>query len=195
MQSTSTASIITRQARHPVRRTAGAAKLRAAAVRLGAALALAIVSSAAPVHAQDEFIVTIHSSEGLCLDIEGASSSDGATVLVYGCHRRDNQSFELRLADSDRDDEWFTARAEHSGQCLDIKSNSRGTGANLIQWPCHGRDNQSFDFRPVSRGSNVGEIRVMHSGLCLDAGSNRERSKVTQQTCNGSSQQRWTIIR
>jgi len=143
----------------------------------------------------DAFIVTIRSDNGLCLDVERHSQDEGANLIVYRCHGEDNQKFELRSSGANRSRDWFAAESVDSGLCLDIKGNSRSRGAQLIQWPCKNADNQRFDFRPSSGRGNTGEIRVKHSDLCLDAGADKSKSKVTQATCSGSAQQQWTIRR
>jgi hypothetical protein len=159
--------------------------------------ATAVLVTAGVVRAadDDEFIVTIESDNGFCLDVERHSQDKGANIIVYRCHGKDNQKFELQSAGTDRDGDWFSAESVDSGQCLDIKGNSKARGTELIQWPCKDTGNQRFDFRPASRWRNTGEIRVKHSNLCLDAGADKSGTKVTQATCTGSAQQQWTIKR
>jgi galactose oxidase len=145
-------------------------------------------------HDDEPFIVTIESDNGLCLDVARQSQEKGANLIVYGCHGKDNQKFELRSSGSNRNADWFSAESVDSGLCLDIKGNSSARGTQLIQWTCKNSDNQRFDFRPGSR-RNTGEIRVKHSNLCLDAGSDKSEAKVTQASCTGSARQQWTIRR
>ena len=143
----------------------------------------------------DDFIVTIRSDNGLCLDVERHSQDKGANIIVYRCHGEDNQRWDLTAAG--RESDWFTAESVDSGLCLDIKGASSARGTELIQWPCKrkDRDNQLFEFLPASRWSRTGEIRVKHTNLCLDAGRDEDRAKVTQRTCDGSDDQQWTISR
>lgn len=173
----------------------GARRIATGCKRHGRALiaALPLMWLASAVHADSDFIVTIKSRSGLCLDVNKHSTEKGANLIVYKCHGEDNQSFALEA--TDRDEEWFTAESVHSELCLDIKNESKAAGTELIQWPCHGKRNQRFDFRPSNSRGNVGEIRVNHSNLCLDAGADRSKTKVTQATCSGSAQQQWTINR
>lgn len=42
----------------------------------------------------------------------------------------------------------FSIVARHSGKCLDVWNASRDSGVNIIQWDCHGGDNQKFELRP-----------------------------------------------
>lgn len=158
----------------------------------------AVLVTAGVVQATDDdedFIVKVESDNGFCLDVERHSQEKGANVIVYRCHGKDNQAFKLESSGANRDADWFSAESVDSGQCLDIKGNSKARGTALIQWPCKNADNQRFDFRPSSRRGNVGEIRVKHSNLCLDAGADKSGTKVTQASCTGSAQQQWTIRR
>jgi galactose oxidase len=159
-----------------------------------AATALLVTAGAVRAADDDGFIVTVESDRGLCLDVDRHSQEKGANLIVYRCHGKDNQRFDLRSAGADRDGDWFSAESVDSGLCLDIKGESKARGAALIQWTCKNTDNQRFDFRPASRWGNVGEIRVKHSNLCLDAGSDKSGTKVTQASCTGSAQQQWTIL-
>jgi hypothetical protein len=160
-----------------------------------AAAAILVTAGVVRASDDDDFIVTIRSDNGLCLDVERHSQEEGANLIVYRCHGKDNQKFDLELSGANRDRDWFSAESVDSGLCLDIKGKSRARGAALIQWPCKNADNQRFDFRPSSRRGNTGEIRVKHSDLCLDAGADKSGTKVTQASCTGSAQQQWTIRR
>lgn len=142
---------------------------------------------------RDDFVVVVQSNRGLCLDVKEHSTKRGADLIVYRCHGEDNQLFTLEATDRDR--EWFTAESVHSGLCVDVEGESRSAGAQLIQWTCKESNNQIFDFRPDSRNSRTGEIRVKHSNLCLDANRDRNRTLVTQERCDGSDSQQWTISR
>jgi len=160
-----------------------------------AAAAILVTGGVVRASNEDAFIVTIRSDNGLCMDVERHSQEEGANLIVYRCHGKDNQKFELRSSGADRSGDWFVAESVDSGLCLDIKGKSKARGTQLIQWECKNSDNQRFDFRPSSNRGNTGEIRVKHSDLCLDAGADKSRAKVTQASCTGSAQQQWTIRR
>jgi galactose oxidase len=160
-----------------------------------AAAALLVTGGVVEASDEDAFIVTIRSDNGLCMDVARHSQEEGANIIVYRCHGKDNQKFELRSSGGGRRADWFSAEGVDSGLCLDIKGNSNARGTQLIQWQCKNADNQRFDFRASSDRGNTGEIRVKHSGLCLDAGADKSEAKVTQASCTGSAQQQWTIRR
>ena len=160
-----------------------------------AAAAILVTGGVVQASDEDAFIVTIKSDNGFCLDVSRHSQEQGANIIVYRCHGKDNQKFELRSSGRGRNADWFSAESVDSGLCLDIKGTSRARGTQLIQWECKNSDNQRFDFRPSSDRGNIGEIRVKHSDLCLDAGDDKAGTKVTQASCTGSAQQQWTVRR
>jgi aspartate 1-decarboxylase len=74
---------------------------------------------------------------GKCLDVNGASSESGATIIQYSCHGKDNQLFTL----VPKGDGYYSIVAKNSGKCLDVNGASQDT-AYVIQYSCHGKDNQ-----------------------------------------------------
>jgi Ricin-type beta-trefoil lectin domain len=89
-------------------------------------------------------IVARHSHK--CVDVEGASTRDGAPVIQYHCIvRHVNQEFDFDL----NRDGYYQIRARHSGKCLDVDSASTADGARIIQYRCHGGTNQQFSVLGV----------------------------------------------
>lgn len=62
--------------------------------------------------------------------------------------------------------QWYTIVARISGKCLDINGGGLNAGARLMQYTCHGGDNQSFQFQSV--GGGLYRIIAGNSGLCID---------------------------
>ena len=188
-------------------------------------------------------LVAEHS--GLCLDVAYASADDGAAVVQWRCHGRDNQLFErvpaaggfmLRAVHSGKclgtRDGSTDLRAplqqgpctgapemvfgtadsslifKHSGRCVDVGGRSRDGGASVIQWDCHGGDNQQFRFDRVDGddgtdgggnqddGAPVGSLVAEHSGLCLTvpASSTENGVIVEQRSCAGADSQRFKQV-
>jgi glucose/arabinose dehydrogenase len=77
--------------------------------------------------------------------------------------------------------------------CADVSGASMASGADVIQWTCHGGANQRWVFAHV--GSGIYEIRASHSNLCLGVVGNSatDGADVVQLTCNASSGQRWLV--
>ena len=77
---------------------------------------------------------------GLCLDVAGQSTSDGAAVIQFDCHTGLNQqwSFTDVAGGADR----LTVR--HSGKVLDVTGAVSTDGALLEQWTSNAGTNQQF---------------------------------------------------
>ncbi|WP_328339393.1 ricin-type beta-trefoil lectin domain protein [Micromonospora sp. NBC_00421] len=111
-----------------------------------------------------------------CLDVNGASQSDGATVQIWDCNGGVNQQWSLNSSNQ---------LTVYGNKCLDVPSAASGTRARI--WSCTGGSNQQW--RLNADGTIVG----VGSGLCLDinGGSTANGSAVQLWTCNGGSNQQW----
>jgi peptidoglycan/xylan/chitin deacetylase (PgdA/CDA1 family) len=74
------------------------------------------------------------------LDISGASTSDGASVLLYSKHGRLNQVFTF----VDEGDGVVRILNMYSGKLLDVYGRQRVSGAKVIQWSQTGGANQKW---------------------------------------------------
>jgi len=88
---------------------------------------------------------------------------------------------------------FYTLSARHSGQCLDVQGASPADGAPVIQWPCHGNGNQTWQL--VAADGAFFRLVAQHSGKCLDvAGASlADGARVIQWTCHGLDNQLWRI--
>ncbi|MEU9180048.1 endo-1,4-beta-xylanase [Streptomyces sp. NPDC048550] len=114
---------------------------------------------------------------GRCLDVPGASTTDGTQLNLWDCNNRTNQQWS------------YTAAGElrvYGDKCLDAAGTGNGTKVQI--YSCWGGDNQKW--RLNSDGSIVG----VQSGLCLDAaGTGTANGTLIQlYSCSGGSNQRWT---
>ncbi|MFG2296376.1 RICIN domain-containing protein [Streptomyces sp. NPDC048603] len=77
----------------------------------------------------------------------------------------------------------------NSGLCLDVSGGSYANGAPVIQWACHGGDNQEWTY--TSRG----ELINMRSGKCLDIPWGQGAGAgLVQWDCNGGQNQKWRSL-
>jgi hypothetical protein len=116
------------------------------------------------------------SSANRCLDVNGASQSDGAKVQIWDCGGGANQQW---TATSDN------KLTVYGSKCLDIPATSAGSAARI--WSCTGSANQQWRINTDGTITNVG------SGLCLDvngAGTTNGTSVIVW-SCNGGSNQQW----
>lgn len=75
----------------------------------------------------------------------------------------------------------YEIKAAHSGKCLDVYRESKDNGEKVLQWQCHGGDNQQWKVTPVSGGY---QLIAKSSGKCLDV--------TKYSTNNGANLQQWT---
>jgi len=115
---------------------------------------------------------------GLCLDIEGASTAQGAKLIIWRHHGGENQRFRFR-------DGMLEAK---SGLVLDVEGGVE-QGHKVIQWTPHGGPNQRWQLHPD------GTIRLESGALVLDieGASRNEGTNVIGWPHNGGSNQRWRL--
>ncbi len=81
--------------------------------------------------------------------------------------------------------------AKHSGKCIDVSAWSTANGGTIVQYGCHGGDNQKWALRDM--GGAQYQIASRSSGKCLDTrGSTANGAAVVQYDCSNSAQQLWT---
>jgi hypothetical protein len=80
----------------------------------------------------------VHS--GKALDVEGASTSDGANVHQWAYGGGENQQWDI----VENEDGTYRLLARHSGKALDVENASTSDGANVHQWAYGGYDNQKW---------------------------------------------------
>lgn len=134
-----------------------------------------------PVHSASAYPL-INQNSGLCLEVENASTSNGARVVQNTCDGSDHQDWtEVATTGG------FALQSAHSGQCLDVKWALTSSGAEFIQWPCHGGNNQKFSWSGDS-------LQVAHSGLCVDinGASTQAGALAVQNPCNGTDSQKFS---
>ncbi|MBO8193497.1 RICIN domain-containing protein [Streptomyces oryzae] len=135
--------------------------------------------------------VIIHSAKNsnLVMDVEGASKQNGARIILYPRHARDNQRWQILPGKGD----WFQLRSVDSGKCLVNTYHSVENGHGLTQVGCNSNYEDQFWARvPVANGDKFTLVNK-YSGKCADQTlDGRPRTQVTQWTCHGLSHQLWT---
>ncbi|WP_255786739.1 lectin [Micromonospora sp. MH99] len=118
-------------------------------------------------------------SAGRCLDVNGASQTNGATAIIWDCHGQANQSWTSTSAQELR---------VYGGKCLDVNNAGTANGTSVIIWDCHGQANQQWRFNAD------GSITAVASGRCLDLVGNGTANGTRTQIwdCNGAASQRWS---
>ncbi|MEE4543309.1 ricin-type beta-trefoil lectin domain protein [Streptomyces sp. V4-01] len=115
---------------------------------------------------------------GKCVDVAGASSTNGAAVQLYGCNGTTAQTWS---AGSDG-----TLRA--LGKCMDVTSAGTANGAKVQLYDCNGTAAQHWTHTGAAL-VNAG------SGKCLDATgpSSADGTRLQIWSCTGAANQSWTL--
>jgi hypothetical protein len=116
---------------------------------------------------------------GRCLDVPGATTTNGTQVTLWDCNGGANQQWTVNTAKQIQ---------VYGNKCLDAEGAGTSAGTRVIIWDCNGATNQQWNA-----GSD-GTFTGVQSGLCLapTGGGTANSTPVTLQTCNGSSSQKWT---
>ncbi|MFF5362006.1 non-reducing end alpha-L-arabinofuranosidase family hydrolase [Streptomyces scabiei] len=153
-------------------------RLRHLSVLLAALVASAATLVATPAQAATTGALR-GTGSGRCLDVSGASQTDGTNVQIWDCWSGTNQQWTLT------DDKRLTV---YGTKCLDVPGHATTPGTRPVIWACNGGTNQ--EWRVNADGAVVG----VESGLCLDVagGATANGTAVQLATCNGSGSQKWT---
>ena len=122
---------------------------------------------------------TITGLGGKCLDVAGASSTNGTAVQLYDCNGSTAQKWTVGTDGTIR----------VLGKCLDIKDNSVADGAKLQIWDCAGGNNQKWNV------TSSRDIVNPATNKCLDATGNSSANGTLAQiwACTGAANQKWTV--
>ncbi|GAA3205305.1 ThuA domain-containing protein [Nonomuraea helvata] len=116
---------------------------------------------------------------GRCLDVSGASQSNGAQAQIWDCNGQNNQKWTSTAA---------TELRVYGGKCLDVNGAGTADGTSVIIWDCNGQNNQKW------RLNADGTITAVGANKCLDVGATANGTKARIWTCNGGSNQRWSRV-
>lgn len=104
--------------------------------------------------------------QSLCLDVNGASSNDGANVALY------------EYSDCSKNQQWIiehlgngyhTIKAHHSKKALEIAGGVSAKGTNVQQYTYNGTDSQKWHFRVAKIENGKKYYYIVNSkGLYLD---------------------------
>jgi hypothetical protein len=120
------------------------------------------------------------SQSNLCVNIRGASTASGATVIQWPCGTGSNELFAVNNIDGHLQ---FVAR--HSGLCI-AQANTTATGGPVVQVPCGTGTTTQWTLSGTT-------LRNRASGACLDVPGSTTAQDVDLITwsCNGGNNQNW----
>ncbi|MEV0354393.1 ThuA domain-containing protein, partial [Nonomuraea sp. NPDC050680] len=113
---------------------------------------------------------------GRCLDVNGASQTNGAQARIWDCSGQSNQQWTSTSAGELR---------ASGGKCLDVNGAGTADGSGVIIWDCNGQNNQKW------RVNADGTITAVGANKCLDVSGagTANGTKVQIWTCNGQNNQ------
>ncbi|WP_221469683.1 family 43 glycosylhydrolase [Allocatelliglobosispora scoriae] len=102
-------------------------------------------------------------SNGLCLDVSGASTAAGAAITQYTCSGQTNQGFQFVPVSGG----YGRLQAQHSGYDVAVAGSSTTAGVpNIVQQVPNSGANSLW--LPVQQADGSYSFRNQNSGLCLD---------------------------
>ncbi|GAB3845192.1 hypothetical protein GCM10029963_23160 [Micromonospora andamanensis] len=122
----------------------------------------------------------VGTQSGRCVDVDGASTTNGAQAKLWDCHGGTNQRWT------------YTASKQlmvYGNKCLDASGQGTSNGTLAIIWDCNGQVNQQWNVNAN------GTITGAQSGLCLDASGygTTNGTVVHLWACHGGTNQQWTL--
>jgi len=125
---------------------------------------------------------------GLCLEVTGAGTANGAKVLQATCADVPQQWLNIASAQ----DGTYRFTFEHSGKVLDVSEISKNNGAVLHQWDWVNGANQRFFVN--SAGTSV-QIVSQNSNMCVDVKdfSLAVGGVIQQWSCGSNDNQHWIL--
>ncbi len=125
-------------------------------------------------------VMIVGAASGRCVDIAGASATNGAQAQLYDCHGGTNQRFTYTSAKQ---------LQVFGNKCLDANGQGTTNGTTVVIWDCNGQTNQQWNLNAN------GTVTGVQSGLCLDANgaATANGTKLILWSCNGGANQQWSL--
>ena len=136
----------------------------------------------------------ICNANGLAVDVSGASTTQGAAVVLEPYTGSDSQLWQFVPTDSG----YYQVSNKHSGMSLNISGASTNTGGLVVQWPYSSYETnaqwllQSVNVNPIQNGTY--KFTNRNSSLVLDdTGWGGAGTQLEQWTSYGNTNQQWTV--
>jgi len=125
-------------------------------------------------------VTIVGTASGRCVDVPGATSTNGTQVQLWDCHGGANQRWT------------YTANRQltvNGNKCLDANGQGTSNGTTVVIWDCNGQANQQWNL------NSNGSITGVQSGLCLDASGagTANGTRIQLWSCHGGTNQQWSL--
>jgi hypothetical protein len=160
-----------------------------ALVGAGVAVLNMAAASAATVNTSAWYVL-VNRNSGKALDVNGASTADGAQLIQWTRTNTTNQQFQF----VDSGGGYYRLRARHSGKDVEVAGLSTADGAGIQQWSDWNGSNQQWQLAD----SAGGYVRLINrnSGKVLEVqnASTADRGNIVQYTDWGGNNQQWQLV-
>lgn len=121
----------------------------------------------------------VNTSSGRCLDVPGASTTNGTQVQLWDCHGGTNQRWT------------YTSSKQltvYGNKCLGASGRGTANGIAVVIWDCDGDANQQWNINAN------GTITGVQSGRCLDAvgAATANGTRIQLYACTAAANQQWS---
>ncbi|TDB70953.1 non-reducing end alpha-L-arabinofuranosidase family hydrolase [Micromonospora sp. KC721] len=157
---------------------------------VGGLLTVATPASAATVETTAWYVL-VNRNSGKALDVNGASTADGAGLIQWNRTNANNQQFQF----VDSGGGYYRLKARHSGKVAAVSNSSTANVAAIVQWTDTNGTNQQF--RLVDSDSGYVRLINRNSGKAIEVGglSTADGANIQQyDDWNGANQQ-WQLVR
>jgi hypothetical protein len=175
------------------------AKIMKGGIVLSTAL-VALLLRSSPVIAQPNnfFISAMHS--GKCMQVDGASQDDDATISQWECLQQPNVLWHFRGGPPG----FFNLEASHSRKCAMVPSDEnfhirQNDGAHIVQWDCQyswpdpRRTQRLWRQQPVGGGYYYIINKATHKCMQVNGGSQDNGATISQWDCVDQPNVKWKI--
>lgn len=132
----------------------------------------------------------INAKSGKALEVQDASSADGASVIQSPTSTAANQQWGLKYDGAG----YFNLSNVASSKVLDVPDESTADGVKLKQWKSTGGDNQAWSLTDL--GGGLFQIRNKHSNKfvgVVDAAS-ADGAAIEQRAASSGDEQKWKLV-
>lgn len=131
----------------------------------------------------------VNAKSGKALEVEGASSADGASIIQNPSGSATNQQWGLKYDGAG----YFRITNVGSSKVLDVPDESTADGVKLEQWQNLDGDNQAWLLSDL--GGGLVQIRNKHSNkfVSVVGGASDDGAAIEQRAASNGDEQRWRL--
>jgi ricin-type beta-trefoil lectin protein/glycosyl hydrolase family 43 len=132
----------------------------------------------------------INAKSGKALEVQGASTADGASIVQNPPSSASNQQWGLKYDGAG----FFRITNVASNKVLDVPDESTADGVKLKQWTNTDGDNQAWLL--IDLGAGLYQIRNKHSSKLVGVvdGASADAAAIEQRTPGTGEEQRWRLV-